>query len=199
MYHKDGIHVYLVARGNEIEEFAYPSGQDPADTERNDTRAIISAKLNTPFTIVLELTKNFRRFSAEGLKLTVAIGHNHQTPEDLDDVQAWHIPMDRTFGGDMWTRKQLCWDGKSHEPLINDIRIPAPEGRSITTLTFCHHMLTSSVAYKFDAVPNNDWVETYNAAKGCIAVYVVRGKLTGETDYERKTFATDPPDELRWL
>jgi hypothetical protein len=58
-------------------------------------------------------------------------------------------------------------------------------------------MLTSSVAYKFDAVPNNYWAETYNAAKGCIAVYVVRGKLAGETDYKRNTFATDPPDELR--
>ena len=58
-------------------------------------------------------------------------------------------------------------------------------------------MLTSSVAHTFDAVSKNDWIETYNAAKGCIAVYVVRGKLAGETAYERKTFATDPPDELR--
>ena len=130
MYHKDGILVHLEALGKKVEEFAYPPGQDPADTEWHDTRAIISAKLNTPFTIVLELTKDFRRFSAEGLKLTIAIGHNHQTPEDLDDVQAWHIPLDHTFDGGIGISKQLCWGGKSHEPLISDIRIPAPEGRS---------------------------------------------------------------------
>lgn len=45
--------------------------------------------------------------------------------------------------------------------------------------------------------PTNEWANTYNAAKGCIAIYVGRGKLTGETDGERKRFPTDPPDELR--
>jgi hypothetical protein len=129
MYHKYGIIVRLEARGNDIEEFAYPSGQDPADKERKDTRAIISAKLNTHFTVVLEFTEDFRRFSAEGIKLTVAIGHNQQTPEDLEDIQAWHIPLDRTFGGNIRISNQWCWGGKSYEPLINEIMIPAPEGR----------------------------------------------------------------------
>jgi hypothetical protein len=46
-------------------------------------------------------------------------------------------------------------------------------------------------------MPNNDWADTYNAAKGCIAVYVVRGKFTGVTDLERKQFSTDPPKTLQ--
>jgi hypothetical protein len=130
MYHKDGIIVRLEARGNDIEEFAYPTGQDPADKECKDTRAIISAKLNTQFTVVLELTEDFRRFSAEGIKLTIAIGHTQQTPGDLEDIQAWHIPLDRTFGGNIRISKQWSWGGKSYEPLINEITIPVPEGRS---------------------------------------------------------------------
>jgi len=62
---------------------------------------------------------------------------------------------------------------------------------------FCGHSLTSNSAHEYDAVPNNDWAETYNAAKGCIAVYVVRGYLTRRTDYERKQLPTDPPEALR--
>jgi hypothetical protein len=138
MYHKDGIFVRLEARGDYIEEFAYPSGQDPADKECKDTRAIISAKFNMQFTVVLELTEDFRRFSAEGIKLTIAIGHTQQTHGDLEDVQAWHIPLDRTFGN-IRISKQWCWGGKSYEPLINEIMIPAPEGCSYHPYVLSQH------------------------------------------------------------
>lgn len=57
MYHDHGIVVRLEARGYEIEEFGYPRNQDPADPDWNDTRAIISAKPKTHFSVVLELTE----------------------------------------------------------------------------------------------------------------------------------------------
>jgi hypothetical protein len=197
MYHEDGIAVRLEARGNDIKEWTYRSGQDPADPEHNDTRAIISAKFNTHFTVVLEVTEDFRRFSTEGLKLIVAIGHNQQIPGDLDDVQAWHIPLNAYFKNRFKISKQWSWGGGSYETLIEELVIPAPKVAQIIP-AFYPHMLTSIVAYEFDAVPNNGWVTTRNAAKGCITIYVLRGKLTGATDFERNTFATDPPDDLRY-
>jgi hypothetical protein len=130
MYHEDGIAVRLEARGNDIKEWTYPSGQDPADPEQNDTRAIISAKFNTHFTVVLEVTEDFRRLSTEGLKLIVAIGHNQQIPGDLDDVQAWHIPLNAYFKNRFKISKQWSWGGGSYETLIEELVIPAPEGRS---------------------------------------------------------------------
>jgi len=129
MYHKDGIRVHLEAKGNEIKELAHLNGQGPADTEWNDTRAIIRAKFHTPFTVVLELTEDFRLFSAEGLKLTVAIGHHHQTPGELVDVQAFHIPLNKISKSRFEISEHWCWGADSSEPLISEIRIPAPEGR----------------------------------------------------------------------
>ena len=134
MYHKDGILIHLEASGKEREEFEYPPGQDPANKEWNDSRAIISAKLNTPITIVLELTENFRPFSAEALKLTLAIGHSHQTPEDLVDVQAWHIPLDQISNNKFKIDQQWCWPRNSSEPTMDELRVPAPEGCSYDPL-----------------------------------------------------------------
>jgi hypothetical protein len=128
MYHEDGILVYLETGDDQIMEGAYLDGQDPANTERNDTRAKISAKLNMPFTVVLEFTDKFRPFSAEAIKLTVAIGHNKQTPEHLDDVQAWHIPLDQITQNRFTISQQWCWGDDSSEPVLNELRIPAPEG-----------------------------------------------------------------------
>jgi len=139
MYHEDGIRVRLEACGNEIEDIVYPGGQDPAEPDWKDTRAIIQAEPNTPFTIILELTENFRRYSADALKLIVAIGHNQQTTEDFHNVQAWHIPLRLSSRWRDSRRptphlyrisQQLCWDDKSCEPLTNEIRIPAPKSRS---------------------------------------------------------------------
>jgi hypothetical protein len=127
MFHQDGILVSLETGGNPIEESAYP-GRNPANTERNDTRAKISAKLNTPFTVVLEFTDKFRPFSAEAIKLTVAIGHNKQTPEDLDDVQAWHIPLDQISQLKFTIGQQWRWGAETSEPVIDDLMMPAPEG-----------------------------------------------------------------------
>ena len=133
MYHKDGILVHLEAQGKKIKESAYLNGQDPADTNSKDTRARISEEFNTPFTVELELTKDFRPFSAEAIKLTIAIGHSEQTPEDLDDVQAWHIPLDLISMSRFTINQQRCWSGDSSEPVISEIRIPAPEGCSNDT------------------------------------------------------------------
>lgn len=128
MYHKDGISVYLETTENEIEEFADPSDQDPADPERNEMPAIISAKPNAPFTVVLELTEDFHRFGATALELTLAIGHNEQKPKNFIYVQSWHIPLDRAFEDDIKIDQQRFWDCEDDFPWNEKIRIPAPEG-----------------------------------------------------------------------
>jgi len=135
MYHKDGISLHLQAAGEPITEWEYPTDQDPTIKDWHDTRAIISEKTHAPFSIILEFTKDFRPFSAEALKLTVAIGHHHQTPGDLVDVQAWHIPLDQISTNKFAISEQWCWVDDSSEALISEIRIPAPEGRSTDPFT----------------------------------------------------------------
>lgn len=130
MYHDHGIVVRLEARGYEIEEFGYPRNQDPADPDWNDTRAIISAKPKIHFSVVLELTEKVRPFTATALKLTIAIGHHLQAPGDIDDVQAWHVPLNQISKNRFMMSQQLCWGGQSCEPLVDNIMMPAPEGRS---------------------------------------------------------------------
>lgn len=54
-----------------------------------------------------------------------------------------------------------------------------------------------NAAYPSEQVCSDWWKESYNAEKGCITVFIVRGKLCQETDEERKTYETDPPEHFR--
>lgn len=85
MHHEDDLQVYLEVEDDEVQEFAYPDGQSPNGGDVNVTRGIISTEAGKHLTVVFETGHDFRMFAAQGLKLTIAIGHTQQKPGALDD------------------------------------------------------------------------------------------------------------------
>lgn len=55
------------------------------------------------------------------------------------------------------------------------------------------------LAFDLRSIPDDGWADSFNAAKGCIAIYVVRGNLIGEVEDERETYLTDPPASLKYV
>jgi len=54
--------------------------------------------------------------------------------------------------------------------------------------------LTRGIAYLPILAQTDCWQSEYNADLECITVVIVRGKLCEETDTDRETYSTDPPE-----
>lgn len=59
--------------------------------------------------------------------------------------------------------------------------------------------LINFAAYEPDQVHEDWWQESFSADQGCIAIFLVRGKLDGKTNAEREKYPTDPPESYRYV
>lgn len=98
----DGIHVSLeLLDGSPIREFAHPHQPDRLQESEDDERvlrSIISSPRAAPYRVKVEFGPEFKSFSSEGVKLTIACGHTEQDPGSLHDVQAWFVPKEDLSG-----------------------------------------------------------------------------------------------------
>lgn len=113
-------------RYDTIEQFSYPSRQ-ASGADLTTTRAIISLKPGSNFEVVLNLRRPFTLYSAEGVKVTIAVGHTHQEPGALNDVQAWWIPKAILDRNDVGITHFWCWEPGAVESRTQDLRAPAPQ------------------------------------------------------------------------
>lgn len=109
MLHDDAFTIYLEQisgkpsdeRRKKVQEYPHPCSEDGGYT--NVRRTLIKVGTVEEITrnhrcaIVVKPPRNFDLLGAEGLKVTVAIGHTQQEPHGLYGVQAWFIPASILF------------------------------------------------------------------------------------------------------
>lgn len=134
----DGIRVSLeLSDGGPLPLFAHPH-HIAKQHQRNDdgkmTRAIICSPPRATFLVKIKTDENFRPFTSEGVKLTIACGHRQQEPGALDDMQAWFIYNEDFIGQ---SRDMDCYDIYGQEKGgprkcvgAREFTMPAAEGES---------------------------------------------------------------------
>lgn len=126
----DGMLVRLYTEdGREIELLpCKPKFDFSTSTVFRHIRSGISIEPGTPFTIKIELdAKRFRRYFADGIQSTTAIGHLQQVPGTLNDVQAQFIPVARGWSGQLAVKNMIHWASKNHPPTPHPLRAPPYE------------------------------------------------------------------------
>jgi len=203
--HQDGISVTLeLTDGTKVIEYAHTREREDDDA----LRAIVSIEHGIEFEIKFKVDRDFKPFSSEGLKVVVACGHTRQEPWALHDVQAFYISNEDAVGERYYLD---CFSLFRHEDVENAMahsrvsradewalfEAPRPKRELALQFRLCDTVLTPFTVYAAEQVHEDWWQESFNADEGCITVFVVRGKLDGETDTEREKYATDPPEVYR--
>lgn len=138
MYHSTGINVYLEVGNREIPEYGYPGGYNPPRDDADDCRALIHIESGTKLTVAIKLDDIFRFFSADGLEMTVAIGHKQQEPYALDDVQAWYIPKHKFEAAGVGVSELHTWKSATSKGKLCSLRVPAHQGMA-TVAVACRY------------------------------------------------------------
>jgi hypothetical protein len=197
MYHNDKLSIFFEdGQVNDevapaLDEYPLPGGD--AETE-NTTRIIFSIKPRTLLRIVLKLHEGFNLFDTDGLRVTMAIGREYYSP---DDVQSWWIPYEQLLREEdavIGWESFWVWNSETASQGTRKITAPPPPGKQDDIALSLAGLLIHYLEGDFKSTPCNEWADIMQAAPGCIAVYVTRGTLPRKPVRGSKRCKTDPPE-----
>jgi hypothetical protein len=197
MYHNDKLSVFFEeGRVNSetapaFDEYPLPRG----DTETENTpRVIFSIKPRTPLRVILKLREGFNLFDTDGLRVTMAIGREYYSP---DDVQSWWIPYEHLLREEdavIGWESFWVWNSETASQGARKITAPPPPSKHNCLTRLGFNPLIHYLEGAFRSTPCNEWADIMQAAPGCIAVYVTRGTLPRKPVRGSKRCKTDPPE-----
>lgn len=103
---------FYKADGSEVEHLQYTCATHTSS--RGDPMQVFHAEIcqepGTFFSIVINLDgEQYIIYSANGLKVTTAIGHTQQEPGALEDVQAFFAPLKKRRSDELKIRHMVHW------------------------------------------------------------------------------------------
>lgn len=176
----------------ECEEYPVPDG-DNGDKTALHTLVCMEAGEKIAVRFTIEPDFDFR--DAEGVRVTIAIGHRPASPDNGQDFWISSAKQDKTT-----TLTHLfTWTSElAKKACRRRLKAPTPPGK------FMLHQrvnipLMLYLDGGFEHISIDQWEKRGGAPPGSIAVYVTRGRLPGETTPGLKRCKTDPPESMKYV
>ena len=177
MKHDDGIKVSL-SRSDGANLVEFENGERKQDLNFNGQfdSSIITGEAGQKFTVRVDFDDAFKFHGPAsedcGVMIVIACGHAQQALGSRGDVQMF---FDNAPRRDYFSAFDT-WPTETSDPVEVDLKLPEPEGKS-ATLTFTGRLQLTFSAIETATDADTAWQRSFNANKGCVAVFVVRGYL----------------------